>query len=784
MQHVHRSDTTKGPPPLHVQLLGGFQVTVGDRIVPDAAWRTQKARGLVKLLCLAPNHQLHREQVLDLLWPELETEAAAANLRSTVHAVRRALEPGRANTSRPCLQLRRDVLALDAEGGLEIDVETFNIAAEDAFNHHTSANYRAAISLYTGDLLLEDRYEDWAVAPRESLKETWIRLLMSLAELYEARGEYASGISSLERVIAVEVTHEDAYAGLMRLYALSGRPGRALRQYERLKDGLAGELDVEPSVTTRRLQAEIAAGRFPAEGSVTQPPTPVSHQRATAQHNLPAPLTSFIGRRDELDSLGKLLQTSRLTTLTGVGGSGKSRLALELARERAETYPDGVRLAELAALSDPALVTVTVAAAVGAREHPEHSPLDMLVEALQNRELLLVLDNCEHLIEACANLAHALLEACPQLHIVATSREALHVPGEVNWRVPPLSLPPSHTGAQPGETDDPEQLLENEAIALFVDRVRWVRPGFVLTTSNAPFVSQICRRLDGLPLALELAAARASVLAPEQLAARLDDALRLLSDGSRTASHRQHTLRATLDWSFALLDRPEQVLLRRLAVFSGGWTLDAIESVCAWHRDEPGDAPSIDETDVLPLLAQLVDKSLVQVEETDPGDAGFAGVRYRLLETVRQYATEQLVNSAEADKFRKRHSCFFAELAEQSDDGLKGAQQVQWLERMSADHDNVRAALVWAFEGDAELGARLASAMWRFWYTRDHRSEGREWLARALALAHSFPLHLRAAILRSAGALAWSQGDYEEARTMAEESVALYRDLDNTEGLL
>ncbi len=784
VQHLYGWDTKPEVPRestrLRVRLLGEFEVAVGGRVIPDVAWRTQKARNLFKILCLSPRHQLHREELIDLLWPELEPEAASGNLRSTLHVVRRALEPERSDVSRSYLQLRRDVLALDPESGLEVDVDTFNIAAEQAFNRHTASIYRAAIGLYTGDLLPEDRYEDWAAAPRESLKETWIRLLISLAQLHESLGEHVPGITALERVIAVDVTHEDAYAGLMRMYALSSRPGQALRQYERLKEGLARELDVEPSMTTQRLHAEIAAGRFPGASTATQPPAPPSDQQATRHHNLPAPLTRFIGRREERDQLGKLLHTSRLITLTGVGGTGKSRLALELAREVVDTYPDGAWLVELAALSDPALVPASVASAAGVREHPEHSTLEAVIETLQNRELMLVLDNCEHLIEACATFVQSVLEACPGVRIIATSREALRVPGEVNWRVSPLSLPPPAQETLPEQVVDWGQLLENEAVAMFIDRVRWVRPGFVLTDGNAPSVAQICRRLDGLPLALELAAARASVLAPEQLATRLDDALGLLSGGSRTASSRQHTLRSTLDWSYALLGRLEQVLFRRLAVFAGGWTLDAVEAVCASHGDEP----SIDEIEVLPLLAQLVDKSLVQVEDTDPGGAGAAGVRYRLLETVRQYATEQLVNSGEMDRFKSRHAGFYTALAEQSDAGLKGAQQAQWLERLSAEHDNVRAALTWAFEQDAEVGARLASAMWRFWYTRDHRSEGREWLARALALSDSLPLHLRAAALRSAGALAWSQGDYDDARTMAEESVALYRELGNTQGLL
>lgn len=781
-QHVEGSDPTGDSPALHVRLLGGFRVTVGDRVVPDAAWRSQKARGLVKLLCLAPSHQLHREQLLDLLWPELEPEAAAGNLRFTLHVVRRALEPTRSAGDRSPLRFQHDVLALDAAGPLSIDVDAFTAAAVEAHRRQAPETYQVALDHYPGDLLPEDRYEDWAAAPREALRETYLGLLISLAQIHESRGEYVLGITALERVVATESTYEDAHAGLMRLYALSGRPGQALRQYARMSESLERELDVKPSTTTQRLHAEIAAGHFPPPDHVSRPH--VSPGELTPRHNLPIPLTSFIGRQREITGITEALNAARLLTLTGTGGCGKTRLALEVAQEVVNTYPDGGWYVELATITSTGLVPQSVASVIGIPEQPNQSLLDMLIDALRPKQLLLILDNCEHLIDVCAELAAALLGACPQLRILATSREALRVPGEVIWRVPPLSFPPELAGEPPGPSPNLEELVENEAVALFIDRVRWVRPGFALTANNAVVVAQICRRLDGLPLALELAAARASALAPEQLAERLDNALRLLSGGSRTAASRQHTLRATLDWSYALLNRPEQVLLRRLAVFAGGWTLDAVESVCAWHSEDPDDEPSIAETDVLPLLAQLVDKSLVQVEEANPGDAGVTGVRYLLLETVRQYATEQLVNSAEMNRFKNRHAGFYMTLADQSDAGLKGPQQVQWLERLSADHDNVRAALAWAFDRDAELGARLAAAMWRFWYTRDHRSEGREWLARALALADPLPLHLRAAVLRSAGALAWSQGDYENARIMAEESVALYRDLNNTEGLL
>ncbi len=783
-QHAHGTDspedTIERSSPLHIQLLGGFQVRAGDRPIPDAAWRTHKARGMVKLLCLSPQHQLHRDQLVDLLWPELEPEAAASNLRATLYAARRALEPERVTGAQSCLYHRRDVLVLDPPNGLSVDVETFETAAAEAFQRQSPEAFRRAIDLYAGDLLPEDRYEDWAAAPRESLRDTYLGLLLSLAYLYESRGVYAQAISMLERVIAADVTHEDAHAGLMRVYALSGRPGQALRQYERLKDGLMRELDVEPSVTSQRLHANIAAGRFPAPESVSQAPAGTGSRdpvdESTTQHNLPAPLTSFIGRRHELDELHKLLSTTRLITLSGLGGSGKSRLALELSRQLADAYPDGVWLVELASLADPALVPTTVAATFSVHEQAGQSPLQAIVDALRPRSLVLVLDNCEHLIDACAGLVETLLMACPELRILATSREALRVPGEVVWRVPPLSLPLERSDES--LSPDLDQLVENGAVALFVDRVRWVRPGFALTTSNAMAVAQICRRLDGLPLALELAAARASVLAPEQMAERLDDALRLLSGGSRTASSRQHTLRATLDWSYALLDSGEQTLLRRLAVFAGGWTLDAVEAVCAWHSDEPDDGSSIDETEVLTLLAHLVDKSLVQVEEADPVAAGATGIRYRLLETVRQYAAEQLAESSEEQQAGDRHANYYVLLAEEAEPLLTGPEQSAWLGRLEREHDNLRAARHRLAEnGDIEREARLCVALLRFWSNLGYLVEGEGWLADTLARSEGDTpaLRLKARLLQCAAMLAWRRGDTLRSEEFSRKSLPLFQ---------
>jgi len=384
-------------------------------------------------------------------------------------------------------------------------------------------------------------------------------------------------------------------------------------------------------------------------------------------NNLPRQLTSFIGREREMAEVKRLLTTTRLLTLTGSGGCGKTRLALQVAADLVEEFANGVWLVELAALTDPALVPQAVASALGVREEPGRPLLATLSDYLKAKRLLLLLDNCEHLVAACAYLAEALLRACPHLRILATSREALNIAGETVWRVPSLSLPDLL------HLPSVEHLTQYEAVRLFIERALISRPDFVLTSQGAPSVAQVCHRLDGIPLAIELAAARVKVLSVEQIAARLDNRFRLLTSGSRTALPRQKTLRAAIDWSYDLLSETERMVLRRLSVFAGGWTLEAAEAICVgegieWHE-------------VLDPLMQLVDKSLVMMEEQG------GTVRYRLLETVRQYGRDKLPASGEADVVRGRHRDWYLALAERAEPELLGSNQAVWLERLETEHD-------------------------------------------------------------------------------------------------
>ena len=481
-------------------------------------------------------------------------------------------------------------------------------------------------------------------------------------------------------------------------------------------------------------------------------------------NNLPLELSSFVGRERELSEVGRLLEGTRLLTLTGPGGCGKTRLAVVSGGRLMEAFEGGVWLVELAPLSDPSLVPQAVASVLGAREQPGRPLTETLAVHLRDRELLLVLDNCEHLIGACANLAEALLRSCAGLRVLATSREALGIVGEVAWPVPSLSLPDLR------RVPEIENLRLCESARLFLERAATVNPAFELTEENAVSVAQVCYRLDGVPLALELAAARTKVLSVGEISNRLDDCFRLLAAGGRTAMPRHKTLHATMDWSHELLSAGERVLFRRLSVFTGGFSLEAAESVCAGGRVEHGE--------VLESLSHLVDKSLVTAREEG------GGARYRLLETVRQYGREKLSESGEAERVRERHAAYHLALSREAEPELKGERQVAWLERLEREHGNLRAAMRWLLEqGEPAEAARLGWQLWLFWGIRAHFAEGRRWMEQALSgKGGEMPASDRAKALFVASMMANYQGDHGAAEPMLEECIGLFRDLGDKVG--
>lgn len=529
-------------------------------------------------------------------------------------------------------------------------------------------------------------------------------------------------------------------------------------------------------------------------------------------NNLPRQLTSFVGRDRQIaeikalflakvDSPKSKIQNAevRLLTLIGSGGCGKTRLALQVAADLLDHYPDGVWLVELAGLIDPEMAPQAIAAALHLREVTGKPVVQALIEQLRHRRLLLVLDGCEHLLSGCARLAHALIRSCSDLHLLITSRESLGIQGETLYRVPSLTLPDvkPHTSSEYG--------AQCESVRLFVDRAHLCKPDFVLTERNLPLLAQVCRRLDGIPLAIELAAARLRALSLEQISARLDDRFRLLTGGSRTALPRHQTLRALIDWSYDYLSDLEKTLLCRLSVFAGGFTLDAAEAICTLQAPlsspqeaastQPGNGAARLEgsrdalstfmhtllpEDVLDLLTGLLDKSLVLYESE------MGGERYRLLETVRQYARERLTERGETQRLRGQHAAWYLHFAEEATHRTSGAEQARWMDRLEDEHDNLRAALAWGLEQheDPSLSLRLAGTLAKFWKLRGYWSEGRGYLTAALARSGGdTALSARASALYGAGEFAGSQGDAEAALELLQEGLGLYEALEDRYGV-
>jgi predicted ATPase/serine/threonine protein kinase len=482
-----------------------------------------------------------------------------------------------------------------------------------------------------------------------------------------------------------------------------------------------------------------------------------SHSRSN--HNLPSELTSFVGRRTELDALASLLQSARLVSMTGPGGVGKTRLAMRFARDVVNQFADGVWFVDLAPIASPALVVQAIASAVGVREAPQRSVRDALLDDVRGRELLIVLDNCEHLIDGCAELAEALLRHAPALRMLATSRESLGVPGESVWRIPSLSLPDA--SAAPAA----DQLRDFEATQLFIDRATSIDPAFTASAESADTIAGICRQLDGIPLAIELAAARIGALSVEQIEARLKDRFRLLTGGARTAAPRQRTLEATVQWSYQLLSDVEREVLNRLSVFPAGFTLEAAERVCG--------ADGINPEDIVDIVSRLVNKSLVGRE-----NQGAGGRRYRLLDTVRHYARERLTESGALVRLRDRHLAWIHEEFRDALPVLQGRGQADCLRRLRVERHDVRAALEWALSSPARApkGLDLAGALFWYWTKRGEFAEGREWLERALAATGHEERSSRARALIGLARILLFQGHIPDVAAAATEALALGRE--------
>lgn len=784
---------------MEFRILGPLEVVEEGRVIAVGGG---KQCALLALLLVRANEVVSVDRLLDGLWEGLPSEGARTTLRSHVSRLRKALgdtEQVRLLARPPGYVLEFDVDQLDAARFQRLVTEGRQTLAGGDVTA-ASATLRQALELWRGPALTEFASALWSQAEIARLEELRLAATEDRVDADLAMGRHGELVGELEMLVSEHPLRERLWSQLILALYRSGRQAEALQAYQQVRHRLAEDLGIEPSLALRRLEEDVLLQRPELEWAPPEAGQPtLTRPVGAARHNLPAQLTSFIGRKAEMAEVRKLVEAGRLVTLTGSGGCGKTRLALEVAAAVLEGQPDGAWFVDLAPLADPDLVPHTVAADLGVPDEPERPLVDLLVDHLRPRRLLLVLDNCEHLVAPAAELVERLLRACPCLRVLATSREVLGVPGEVPWRVPSLSSPDPNGSS-------PEELLGYESVRLFLERAQAVQVGWSPSGDEWAAVAQVCARLDGIPLAIELAAARTAVLSVDQIAARLDDRFRLLTTGSRTALPRHQTLRAVVDWSHDLLGPPERVLFRRVSVFAGGFMLEAAEAVCS------GD--EVDKSDILDLLAQLVAKSVVLM-----GERG-ASVRYRLPETIRQYAGERLVEAGEDARVRSRHRDWYLRLAEDAGPQAFSADAravLQWLE---VEHDNFRGALEWSVEdpAGAQAGLRLVHALNPLWVLRSHCREGLAWMEalsqrpgedyaiksavagraanmawrmadmgkavrlsdHALALAHRSggPREVGEA-LKSAGRLAWHRGELERARSLLTESLAIGRQVDD-----
>jgi predicted ATPase/DNA-binding SARP family transcriptional activator len=761
-------------PPLTLRLFGPFEARLDGLALPRL--RTRKAQWLLALLVLRGGAEVERDWLAGTLWPESSAAQGLTSLRVALAELRRVLGISAARLR----SLSTHTLSLDLSDA-EIDVVAFDagVASDDP------SSLAQAVALYRGPLL-EGCREEWVFQERQAREQAYLQALERLAAYAMGSARPGSAERSLRLAAAVDPLRESAQRALMQALAAGGNYAAALRSYRELRLLLHRELNAEPDPETtalfqqiraearRRAQevsapgvtcrtvdagasvlgpaAAMAARSMPAFGARPRSPCPRAH-------NLPAQLTPLVGRERDAAAARALLSREevRLLTLTGPGGTGKTRLGLQVAAELLNEFADGICFVPLASIRDPDLVLPTIAQALGVREAPGQPLLETVKAGLGERQQILLLDNFEQVIAA-APLIAELLAAAPRLTVLVTSRERLHVSGEREFPVLPLALP------NPERCPSVELLVEFPAVALFIQRARDARPDFAVTEETAPVVAEICRRLDGLPLAIELAAARIRLLPPKALLARLENRLALLTGGPRDLPARQQTLRNTIAWSYDLLEEPEKRFFRQLAIFAGGFTLEAAEAVCDPRRDSPNG--------VLEGLASLMDKSLLQQEEIAPGEP-----RCMLLETIREFGLERLTESVEEKPLRRRHAQFYARFARRP----HGERQGDWLARLEREHDNLRLALSWAIrQGEAELCLEMVRwfSLGLFWIVQGHLTEGRERLNEILVLPGArTPTELRAEALRAAGVLASSQSDYEAACQFLRQSLILFREL-------
>ena len=647
-----------------------------------------------------------RESLSALLWPDYDQVKAFTNLRHTLWEIQKAFGPD-------WLITNRETIGLQVDANVWVDVHRFESLLSES---QTQSDVSLRIPLLTESVKLyrhhfltgfnlknSPTFDAWSLTKADELHHKLTQVLTLLTEDYCLLGDVESAVQYARRLVSLDPLNESAHRQLMQVYSQVGQHTAALKQYQMFEQTLRKEMGLDPQPETRALYKQIRKGDIKQFQAGTQ------RETKSPRNNLPHRLTTFIGREQEQTEIIHLIAKNRLVTLVGAGGVGKSRLALRVAEKSLKDFSHGVWLVELAPLTESALVPQAVCTALALTQKGNTPILKILTDHLALKKALLILDNCEHLIDTSAQLAETLLQACPDLHILATSREALGIEGERRHIAPSLSLPKLHGGQK--------SIVESEAVKLFVERASTLIPNFELSEDNAPIIALICKRLDGIALAIELAAARVKLLSLEQIVERLDDAFQLLSGGSRTALPRHQTLRGTLDWSYSLLSEVERIVLQRLSVFMGGWTFEMAEEVCG-------------DQDMLQLLTHLADKSIVFVNQENGNDA-----RYYLHETIRQYAREKLIDSGEYAELRNRHRDVYLAFVERIEPEVVRAQQRKWLRVLETEIDNIRSAFHWCVENkDAEQALRFCSSLGNYWGKNIHIAEAALTSEQALAL--------------------------------------------------
>ncbi len=735
---------------LTISLLGSFSATLDQQ--PITHFRTKSVQALlIYLVCEAKQPQ-QREQLMTLLWPDMPLASAQANMRQTVYRLRKLLPQvtGKdGETAVPFIITNRTTIQINPDARYFLDVDRF-----------VQSDPRQAIDLYRGDFLADfylpnnEMFEDWARQRRIQYRRQVLQMLDTVTAVHLQQAQFNEAAQLAQRQLEIDNLRESSHRQLIEAWARNGRRQEALTHYDKLCQLLQDELAIEPEPETISL---IEAIRLGASTIATQ--NQPDDTLPVPLHNLPERRTSFIGRSKELKTITHLISHNQLVTLTGVGGVGKTNLTLQVGQALLSDFPDGVWFIELAPVTDPDLIWQTAVYALGLRETSNRPLPELLLNFLRKKQCLLIVDNCEHLLQAAAIFVEKVMQACPHVKILTSSREQLAIEREIQFQVPPLTFP--------DKTQQPTlaEWAHYDAVRLFVERATAVLPNYRVTTDNFHPLIQICQQLDGIPLALELAAARVNLLTTKQIAERLSDRFRLLNKGSKIALPRQQTLRALIDWSWDLLTTSEQELLQRVSVFIGGAGLEAVEGVCAGN--------GLDVHNILDLLTELTNKSLIVAQRT-PGKP----TRYQLLETIRQYAQEKLTASGQQDALRQHHLNYFQQVATALQQVLVGPDQVACINQLERELDNIRAALTWAQVTDNAAGVQLITTMWRFWDSR-YAKEGEVWLAELLGTTAFVSPDIKAKAYWVRARFNFHMADFDNTRTMIQKSLALYETLEN-----